>query len=405
MKRGTLVLAVSAAVTASALGTGALAGAAPAPSVTVTPRVTNLNAPRGITFDPQGRMYVAESGQWLGNPNAPGGPTGAGVTMTGALDKYAGVARASGTPARVWRTPLTSLYDTTNGPEVLGPEGVSASSPTCRVAGRVRRCGVLTIMSESRAGFAKANPGQPVPQQLGQLLALDRRTGAVRGSLSNAGDQGYAFTGAHPELDPGGQFPDANPYDVLVTRGATYVVDAGANTVSRVLPSGRLRVLAYIPNDAVSDSTPTCVTQGPDGALYVGTLNLLLNSNLSTTPPGIGQNPGHSDVWRINPRTRQDFLHAAHRWATGLTTVTACTFDRSGNFWAAEMFQPNTNAAPGDIARIPFRTPTTIQRFGGGQLPLPGGIVQGPDGAVYVTTGSADVTPNAGAVARVTLGG
>jgi hypothetical protein len=81
-------------------------------------------------------------------------------------------------------------------------------------------------------------------------------------------------------------------------------------------------------------------------------------------------------MWRINRDTHEDVLHAAHLWATGLTTVTACTFDRSGNFWAAEMFPPNGDAAPG-------------------------GVAQGPDGDLYVTTGSADVTPNAGAVVRV----
>ncbi|HEU4976532.1 MAG TPA: ScyD/ScyE family protein [Baekduia sp.] len=423
MKRSTAVLAISAAVTATALG----AAPAPAatPSASVTPVITGLNAPRGLAFDTHGSLYVAESGRWQGTIG-PQGPTGEGVTQTGAVTRYAARQRGHGGSAPaftpIWRTALTSLYDSENGPEVLGPEGVAATGRDCLAHPRhhhghhalrrlhhpglhTGRCSALTIMSESRDGFAAGHPGEPVPQQLGQLLALDARTGRVRGSLSDVGGQQYAFTGAHPELDPGGQYPDANPYGVLVTRHATYVVDAGANTVSVVSRSGRTRVLAYIPNDAVSDAAPTCVAQGPDGALYVGALNFLLNSDLSTTPPGIGENPGHSDVWRIDPRTHEDYLHAAHRWATGLTTITACTFDRHGDFWAAEMFQPNAGGPPGDLARVPFAHPTTVERVGGGQLPLPGGVAQGRDGALYVTTGSADTTPDAGAVARVALGG
>jgi hypothetical protein len=424
MKRGTALLAISAAVTATALGAGPAASGA-APPATVTPVVTGLNAPRGIAFDHRGSMYVAESGRWLGTVG-PTGPTGEGVTQTGAVSKYAGLLSgyhgSATAPALVWRTPLTSLYDSENGPEVLGPEGLAVSRNGCKLhrqrdhgRGYARRaghghafghaCGLLTIMSESRAGFAADHPGEPVPQQLGQLLPLDRRTGTVGASLSNVGDQQWAFTGAHPELDPGGQYPDANPYGVLVTRRAIYVADAGANTISEILPDGTNRIIAYIPNDPVSDATPTCIAQGPDGALYVGALNFLLNSDLSTMPPGIGLNPGHSDVWRIDPRTNEDYLHAAHVWASGLTTITSCTFDSQGNFWAAEMFQPNAGGPPGDLARIPFSSPATIDRVGGGSLPTPGGVAQGPDGALYVTTGSADVTPDAGAVARVAVGG
>ena len=58
-----------------------------------------------------------------------------------------------------------------------------------------------------------------------------------------------------------------------------------------------------------------------------------------------------------------------------------------------------------NLARIPFAHPATIDRFGGGQLPLPGGIAFGPDGNAYVAIGSADPTPNAGAVVRVATTG
>ena len=81
----------------------------------------------------------------------------------------------------------------------------------------------------------------------------------------------------------------------------------------------------------------------------------------------------------------------------------SCMFDRQGNFWAAEMFQPEgASAPPGDIAKVSFKHPTNIHRFGGGELPLPGAIAQGPDNAIYVGTNSS--APGAvGQVVRVGL--
>ena len=88
-------------------------------------------------------------------------------------------------------------------------------------------------------------------------------------------------------------------------------------------------------------------------------------------------------------------------WASGLTTATACTFDRAGNFWATEMFQPNSAGPPGDVVVIPFQHPSQITHVGGGSLPLPGGIAQGPDGRMYVSINSASPVPGSGAVVRL----
>jgi hypothetical protein len=104
-------------------------------------------------------------------------------------------------------------------------------------------------------------------------------------------------------------------------------------------------------------------------------------------------------VWRVNPNA--NYPTKPKLWATGLTTATACTFDRSGNFWATEMFQPNPSGPPGDVVRIPFKHPKTLDRFGGGMLPLPGGIAQAPDGSMYVSINSASPVPGSGAVVKL----
>ncbi|MGE5156143.1 MAG: ScyD/ScyE family protein, partial [Betaproteobacteria bacterium] len=136
--------------------------------------------------------------------------------------------------------------------------------------------------------------------------------------------------------------------------------------------------------------TPTCIAQGPDGMLYVATLNFVANLFVYGS--------GKSNVWRVDPNA--NYPTAPTLWASGLTTATACTFDRAGNFWATEMFAP-TAGPPGDVVRIPFRHPTQLDHVGAGSLPLPGGIAQGPDGAMYVSINSADPDAGSGAVVRV----
>lgn len=362
-------------------------GTAPASAIPpwhVTTVVTGLQQPRGIAFDGLGAMYVAESG-------LPG--AGSQGLTTGAVDKY-----TLGSPAdRVWSTSFPAAYLTEGGhTDVIGPSGMSAVGSGCTRSSQGSRngCQILMIMGLS----SHEVPGHG----FGHLYSLDAVTGAAT-DKANIGDQNYAWTQLHSDLWE--EFPDANPYGVLVTHGGsaashnTFVVDAGANTVSVVGADGTATVIAYVPNETpvtglpTRDSTPTCAAQGPDGALYVGTLDLARNF----ADPA----QGHSHVYRIDPRSHEDIFTAAHVWASGLTAITACAFDDAGNFWAAEMFKFNPAGPPGDIVRIAFADPAHPEHIGGGQLPFPGGIAQGPDGAMYVTTFAAGTTTANGSVMHV----
>jgi hypothetical protein len=344
---------------------------------TVTTVVWNLKNPRGIAFDSKGAMYVAEAG-------LPGATSGNGVTQTGAVNKYK---RMSNAWSRSWSTQFNSAYTYEHGaPESIGPSGMSAHGNK-----------VLMIMGLNHHEV-------PAPQ-FGHLYQLNPTSGA-KTERANIGEQMWQWTNAHVSLAPQ-DFPDSNPYGVLIARveeedsqNAVFVVDAGANTVSRVKPNGDAEVIAYIPNETpiaglpTKDSTPTCAALGPDGALYVGTLDFVRN-----IMPGSTQ--GYSHVYRINLDEDEGFLGAAQVWASGLTTITSCAFDHSGNFWATEMFKHNATGPPGDLVRIPFGDPAHPRHIGGGMIPFPGGVVQGPDGALYVTVNSAISTTADGKVVRV----
>ena len=378
------------AVFASALSVVALvAGSGPvgASGATITTVISGLEGPRGVAFDGHGNLYVSETGKFF---NIAPGPLG--VSRTGKVDRF----RVSGNGAQlVWATPFDSLYDAAHGaPEVLGPEGIS----TVCMGADENSCQVRMIESESTRGVNATTPGLSF-SQIGQLFALNPENGQAV-SKSDVGDQQYAWSAANAKLWQ--EFPDSNPYGVLTVRDhkdsgkvRTFVVDAGSNTVSEVMRDGTVRVIAFIPNDPVRDSTPTCAAMGPDGALYVGTLDFVANLFVF--------GPGQSHVYRVDPDTTENFIDAGkHVWASGLTTITACTFDHSGNFWATEMFQPNPAGPPGDLVRIPFANPSSHQRVGGGALPVPGGVTPGNDGSLYVSINSANTAPGSGKIVRVT---
>lgn len=390
---------------AASLGlAGFVGGVAQAdPGYAVTPVVIGLSNPRGVAVDEAGNLFVAQAGAYQGEPQATP-PILAGDTMTGSVSKF----NSAGNP--IWTRAFQSMFDTEHGPEVLGPGGVSLAGNN-----------VLMIMNESQAATGL--------DQMGNLYKLDGDTGTPT-AVSDVGNQMYGWTGANatqPWAPTYGsnvpQFPDSNPYAVLVARvpsrsaghddhgrggsWRTFVADAGANTVSEIMPDGTARIIAYLPNTPVSDAIPTCIAQGPDGNLYVGTLHLADNMIAS----------GSSVVYRINPNRHGNPIAAGSSsvWATGLTTVTACTFDSRGNFWATEMFyQGGTPVqlgpgmpASGDIAKISFRDPTSVTHYGwhtesSTDFPVPGGIAAA-DGSLYVSVGS-DLPFPGGKVVKVTFG-
>src|SRR4029450_2593360 len=182
-----------------------------------TPVITGLNSPRGLTFDSAGSLYVSEPGGAGRRP--------AGVATLGRVRKYA---RGSTTPA--WSTGFESLYvteDPSQPPDVLGPAGISAFGTSCFVGvssttpwwapGSSSICTVRLIISLSHDGVAEATGGAVSTTQMGHLFGLDPASGAAR-DLADVGDQMFAFTDAHKSL--GTEFPDSDPFGVLITRDA-----------------------------------------------------------------------------------------------------------------------------------------------------------------------------------------
>jgi hypothetical protein len=338
-----IVMAIAVGLAASAIAQS-----------TITEVVGGLHSPRGLTFGPGGQLFVAQTGD---------------ATVNGSIIEI-----LSPMAVRPRVRTIVSDLPVTGDPEegeFLGVSGIS-------VFGNGTNFGLYAIIA--------VDPQQTGDPAFGNLLRVDYRRQLQ--TLVNVGSFDYEWTDEHQWLVPFGDFPDANPYGVLVVPGHTYVVDAGANTLDEVMPDGSIKILAFFPNNVLADSTPTCACQGPDGLLYIGTLALVDSLFLGPS----------AKVYRLDPADAnlpEPWNTPMTEWASGLWPINGCNFGSDGNFYASQLFtNPNWiygEDPEGDVVKIPFATPATHTFLADGALSFTAGVAVGPNGAVYVADGTAFV--------------
>jgi hypothetical protein len=324
---------------------------------TITQVVGGLHSPRGLAFGPGGQLFVAQTGD---------------QTVDGSIiEILSPMAINPQVRTIVSGLPVVAVGDPEEG-EFLGVDGIS-------IFGNGVNFGLYAIMA--------VDPQQTGDPAFGNLLRVDYRNQVQ--TLVNVGSFDYEWTAEHLDLVPFGDFPDANPYDVLVVPGHIYVVDAGANTLNEVMPDGSIRVLAFFPNGTFADSTPTCACQGPDGFLYVGTLAFVDSFFLGPS----------AKVYRLDPadaNLAEPWNTPMTVWASELWPINGCTFGRDGNFYASQLFtNPDIlndfDNPEGDVVKIPFNSPSTHTFLTGGALSFTADVAVGPNNVVFVADGTAFV--------------
>ena len=307
-----------------------------AAEVSVTTIAKGLDNPRDLTFGPWGALYVAEAG----NGAAPGSKEcipGENPEEATCVGFTSGVSRIDRWGVHKIVSGLVSLAEP-NGSFALGTSAVAGSWWGLQALEQESADGVPPAASKylSATTLAKGK------EQLGRLFQIDP-WGHLR-TIADVGDFDYQWSLEHKSLVPE-QFPDADPYSLLLSPWGTWVIDAASNTLGKVSPGGQVSVTTFFPNPPVSDAVPTCVDRGPDGALYVSQLL------------GVGNAAGIGVVWRVVPG------HAPEVWASGLTSVTGCGFGPDGQFYAVEFSnKPLLEAAPGtgEVVRVPPHSTSPI---------------------------------------------
>ncbi len=341
------------------------------PTVTVQVVATGLNVPRGLVYDRKHhRLLIAEAGVATGDTGSctPGDGTTLCYGATGSV--YSFPLRGNGQPGRI----ITGLPSVSNpgGFFVKGLEGLSLF--------RGRLYGVFSLSGTvaTRTGLG------PEAADLGQAVEFGS-DGSVTPIADIAGQESQLY-GTSMWSDPWGI--TTGRFGTLVANsGGTPPVGSnfGGNDIFQLNDGGLSQLVAFPqrapaanPN-AIVQSAPTTIVQGPDGAFYVG--------ELTSFPYYTGE----ARIWRVVPG------QAPTVFATGFTKIIDIAFDSRGRLLVLEI---GARSDPGSLIRVdPDGTQTVLATPG---LLNPGGIAVVNDHTFYVTNVSSGVGGD-GQLLKITL--
>jgi hypothetical protein len=342
-----------------------------------------LSNPRGLSFGPDGNLYVAEAGRGGSGaciPSPEGGEACYGAT--GGITRIN--LRRETEQQIISRLPSLASQEAANGlpagSNAIGPQDVSFN----------KRWGYYTV------GLG-ANPSvRPqlgsVGRRLGVLYRFDRERRPQR--VSDIADY-------EAENNPDASQPDAlidsNPYSVDASQSNRILVtDAGGNSLLRVRRTGEIRTLAWFPfgqtpappflglppgTEIPYQSVPTGVVRGPDGAAHVGQLT------------GFPFPVGGANVYRVVGAETPTVQ------AADFTTIVDVAYGPDGSFYVLQISSNGLAAqppGPGKLIRIDGGTQTELAA---GELQEPTGVTVARNGDIYVSNQGG--SPNDGQVVRI----
>ncbi len=367
-----------AAGPASTANTAGAASAAHAADGTAEVVAKGLDSPRGLSFGPDGTLYIAESGHGgkirCAAPPAQDGekPEKMCLGLTGRISTF-----KDGRTAVL----IDGLPSAASGPFALGPHDVALGS----------KGDLLVTVGFSGDTAFRAKLG-PKAATLGTLLTLSK--GGKRLSVA---DLAAYETKHNPDRKDKGSSVDSYPFGVApLPGGGALVVDTGGNSVLRVTGKGHVGTEAVFHARSVAappvlkmpkgskvpmQSVPMGIAKGPDGAYYVAEHG------------GFPNPEGAARVFRL----KNGKVTTAAR---GFTTVADVTFDAKGRLIVLGSVGPlpADGMSKSTVYRIESDG-TRTELLKPGTLITPLGVAVGPDGAVYVANKA--MAPGKGEILRV----
>ncbi len=305
---------------------------------------SGLNNPRGLTFGPDGSLYVAEGG--IGGTNSTAGQC---TQVLPPIGPYTG----SNTGSRILKVSMT-------GNVTVAADNLPSSQTAAETGSLISGVGDVAFVGNTLyavlAGAGCSHGVSNVPN--GMIRVNSDKTWEMIADLG-------AWQISHPVADPEEDDfePEGTWYGMVAVGSNLYAVEPNHGEIVRVSHKGDIDRLIDI-SASQGHNVPTAIAWHR-GNFYVGNL-------------GLFPIPGNSKIYKVTPTGEISVVD------TGFSAILGVDFDKAGGMYVLENTTGNPFPTPGtgDIIRI---DPSGARRTLVTGLNLPTALAYGPDGNLYVS--------------------